>query len=435
MIGGSIIELLEVKQVSKLTLQVVTRPEEFDALQAEWDRLLEESDATVFQSFEWQRTWWKHFGEQDDSANLHIVTLRSHGRLVAIAPLFIESLKRLGLIRLRRLGFIGGGITDYLDVVVAKGYETSCLPVLASHIADQSSLFDVIHLTDISDRSPNHALLYLELSRQGFRGHHFVNEYCPRMRLLQTWEATVASLSSSKQKRFRQVQRKIESDFKVELHVVTDPDQLPHDFTEFFNLHQKRWKESGHSGVLADARTAGFHREISELFFKRERLFLAFLLLDGRRVAANYGFVYRKELLHYLSGIEMRDELLKYSIGRVLQMYSIAEAAKRGIEVYDFMRGPEEYKYYFNSVDVTNWTVLMYPSRTGFIELKFKMMLLIDSMRRRANKERLLWSKASKGQGVLSRAMAAHVAKRIRTNIGDGIQKLRSPEKSLTNRE
>ncbi|MEK7250106.1 MAG: GNAT family N-acetyltransferase, partial [Bacteroidota bacterium] len=408
---------------------------EFDSLEAEWTRLLEESDATVFQSFEWQRTWWKHFGEQDPLANLHIVTLRNGGRLVAIAPLYIESMKKLGMIRLRRLGFIGGGITDYLDVVVAKGYETSCLPVLASHIADQSSLFDVIHLTDISDRSPNRALLYQELSRLGFRGSHFVSDCCPRMQLRETWEATVASLPSSKQKRFRQVQRKIESDFKVELHVVTDPDQLPRDFTEFFNLHQKRWNESGQSGVLADARTAGFHREISELFFKRKRLFLAFLLLDGRRVAANYGFVYRKELLHYLSGIEMRAELSKYSIGRVLQMYSIAEAAKQGIKVYDFMRGPEEYKYDFNSVDVTNWTVLMYPSRTGFIELKFKMMLLIDSMRRRANKERLLWSKASKGQGVLSRAMAAHVAKRIRTNIGDGIQKLRSPEKSLTNRE
>lgn len=431
----SAISSVDAERENKYSVSVITTPAGFDSLEAEWTQLLEESNGTVFQSFEWQRTWWKHFAGQDASAKLYIVVLRDLSRLVAIAPLFIESVRRVGIIRLRRLGFIGGGITDYLDVVVAKGYEAACIPILVSHLAHQSSLFDVVQLIDISDRSTNHALLYEELSRQGFRGYHFVNEYCPRMQLLQSWEATVASLPSSKQKRFRQVQRKIESDFKIELHVVTDPDQLAHDFVEFFNLHQKRWNESGHSGVFADDRTARFHREISELFLKRKWLFLAFLLLDGKRIAANYSFVYRKELLHYLSGIEMRDELLKYSIGRVLQIYSIAEAAKQGIEVYDFMRGPEEYKYYFNSVDVINWTVLMYPGKTGLIEFKFKIILLIDSLKRRAMKERLLWNQASKGQGMLSRASVDHLSKRTRTNIKDGLQKLRSPEKSLSNRE
>ncbi|MEK7251395.1 MAG: GNAT family N-acetyltransferase, partial [Bacteroidota bacterium] len=199
--------------------------------------------------------------------------------------------------------------------------------------------------------------------------------------------------------------------------------------------HQRRWNGTGHSGVFADARTASFHREISELSLQRKWLFLAFLLLDGKRIAANYGFIYRKELYYYLSGIEMQGELAKYSLGRVLHLYSIAEAIKQGIEVYDFMRGTERYKYDFNSVNVTNWTILMYANKIGFAQHKFKIVLLIDSMKRRAARERLLWSQVSKEQRAHSGGLAVHIARRIRTNIMDGIQKLRSPEKSITNGE
>lgn len=419
--------------LNKFSVNVVTTSMEFDSLGAEWNQLLDESNGTVFQSFEWQRIWWKHFGEQDAAVRLHIITLRRRGKLVAIAPFLIESMKRLGSIRLRRLSFIGRDTTDYLDILIAKGHETDCVPILASHIRNQSSLFDVIHLIDMPDRSPNHALFYQELCRRGFWGDHFVSEHCPRVKLQTTWDAMQGSLPSSKRSGLKRVQRKIETDFDVELRMVTEPCQLSLDFAEFVNLHQKRWNGSGHQGVFADTRTADFHREFSEIALKRKWLFLAFLLLDGKRIAANYGFVFRKELLYYLSGIEIHGQLAKYSLGRVLHLYSISEAIKQGIEVYDFMRGTERYKYDFNSVDATNWTVLMYPYRIGLSQLKFKIVLLVDSMKRRIARERLLWSQVSKEQRALSGGLAAHVARRIQTDIKDGIQKLRSPEKSITN--
>jgi hypothetical protein len=113
-------------------------------------------------------------------------------------------------------------------------------------------------------------------------------------------------------------------------------------------------------------------------------------------------------------------------------LYSIAEAIKRGVEVYDFMRGTERYKYDFNGVDQTNWTILLYPDSAKLSAQKFKTVLLIDSMKRRAIRERLLWSQVSKEERAHSGGLAAHVVRRIRTNVKDGLHKLRSPEKSLT---
>jgi CelD/BcsL family acetyltransferase involved in cellulose biosynthesis len=417
------------------TVALLRSVPEFDALAADWSALVGDADTTIFQTFEWQRTWWKHFCEQEPRATLHIVTVREGSRLVAVAPFFVQSLRRLGILATRRLSFIGTETTDYLDVIIARGYEEACIARIAAELAASAQEFDVLHLIDMPDRPGHHARLHAELARTGFEGKHYENEVCPRMKLLETWDKTVASFPSNKRSRIRQVQRKIAQDFTVDLSVINDANQVPAGFAEFIALHQNRWQESGHHGLFSDPRMLAFHAEVSQLCFKRGWLFLAFLSLNGERVAANYSYVFRKEVFHYSSGTNLRPELLKYSVGRVLQIYSIEELIKRGMEVYDFMRGPEEYKYYFNSFDVLNWTILMYKKNAGWAEKVYNGILLVDSLRRRIRKESLLWKTFAAENGVFSRAMMQFARKRIHTNIKEGFTKLNAPEKAIPDRK
>jgi CelD/BcsL family acetyltransferase involved in cellulose biosynthesis len=48
-----------------LTVVTVTSEREFDALEPAWTALLDGHGSFVFQSFEWNRAWWRHFGEPD----------------------------------------------------------------------------------------------------------------------------------------------------------------------------------------------------------------------------------------------------------------------------------------------------------------------------------------------------------------------------------
>jgi CelD/BcsL family acetyltransferase involved in cellulose biosynthesis len=416
-----------------LSMKTIGTVRAFDAIEYEWRQLLEQSHATMFQSFEWMRTWWKHFGEPNDNAQLHIVKIRYGKKLVALAPLFIERLKRAGVIQLRKLVFIGRETTDYLDFIIAKGFEKECIAQFASHIATHTGLYDVVHLVDMPERTGNHELLHNELLERGLVGERFVNEYCPRTTLATTWEKTLALLPSSKRSGLKRSQKKIESDFNVELHTTEDARALKTDFDEFVTLHQQRWNGSGQLGVFACQTTRAFHEEFATLAFERRWLFLAFLTLNGKRVAANYGFVHNNEFFYYLSGIQMQGELAKYSLGRILHMYSIAEAIRRGIGTYDFMRGTERYKYDFNSTDAQNWTILMYPHNGVASRLKFKGILLIDSLKRRAAKEKFLMQHAAKENGT-NGSIAGLLAQRIRANLKDGLQKLKSPERSLSHR-
>ena len=413
------------------SVDVVSSTEDFDKLELEWNLLLEGCSSSIFQSFEWQRTWWKHFGERDVHTYLHIVTVRMDGRLIAIAPFLIESIQILKPLRFRRLAFLGREISDYLDMIVARGYEKLSIKHVASHLAEHSTLFDVIHLQDMPARSPSAPLLHEALTRAQFHGTLFINDVCPRTQLLDSWEATLATFSSSRRSDISRRLRKITREYEIVFEVAGRRDNLKSDMNEFIDMHQQTWQSRGYEGVFADARQIAFHHEIAQILHNRGWLVLAFLRLNEQRIAANYLFHYGNEIFQYQSALREASNVSKLSPGRVLHALCMQEAIKRGARVYDFMRGNEEHKYRFEAVDVPNWTLLLYPKGSRTATLQFKSHLLAQALHRRVVRERLLYRQVVKRAGLLSLTVGRHIMKRVLITFRQGLQKARAPEKQL----
>jgi hypothetical protein len=76
--------------------------------------------------------------------------------------------------------------------------------------------------------------------------------------------------------------------------------------------------------------------------------------------------------------------------------------------------------------------MIMYAGRATTQRIKFRLILLRDSMKRRLDREMLLWETVPKNNQPLWRVFVKHIAQRSLTDLRDGIKKLRSPEKSLT---
>ncbi len=421
---------LQEETSTALTLSVVSDPTAFDALEPTWNALLEKTDASVFQSFEWQRTWWKHFGERNPAASLHLVVLREGESTVAIAPFCVERIRTLGVVPYKRLAFLATGPSDYLDVLFERGREDECAEAVAAHLAQHPDLFDVIDLQDCTDRLPNHRLLYEALRRRGFLGEHFINEYCPRTYLKGTWEETLASFKIDNRREIRRRQRNLHKNFTVEYEVVTCPEDAQRGIEEFIALHQTKWRNDGHSGVFANSAIARFHREVARLFAQRGWLYLAFMNANGERAATLYCFVFKDDLAVYLTGNANRSDVFKYSPGRVLTAFCMEEAVKMGKKVCDFMRGTEPYKYELDARDVPNWTILMYNPHSFKPEMRHKFELLTQSLRRRSGKEWLLLRTVGREKGFFSRAMADHIIGRLKQNFTDGVMKAKAPERA-----
>ena len=119
------------RSAAPLRTERIAEARDFAALGDEWNELLRDSDSSnVFLTWEWLHAWWTRFGGH---SGLNIVLVRAGDELVAAAPLLRT---RAALPWLTRLEFLGTGLagSDYLDLIVRRGYEETCLPRLEDAI-------------------------------------------------------------------------------------------------------------------------------------------------------------------------------------------------------------------------------------------------------------------------------------------------------------
>src|SRR5947207_2906182 len=103
----------------------------------EWDALWNRAaSAPPFVSPAWTIPWWHHFGNDE----LLTLAIRREGRMVGLAPLFIHADPASGL---RRILFVGNGVSDYLDILAERGSETFVVETMLNYVRDQSSRWDV----------------------------------------------------------------------------------------------------------------------------------------------------------------------------------------------------------------------------------------------------------------------------------------------------
>src|SRR5918996_3361439 len=83
--------------------ELIRDPRAFASMRAEWSALLEESDAAIFNGWDWLYPWYRRIAPSVDP---WVLAARDHaGRLHGILALAREE-RRLGPARMRRLCFL-----------------------------------------------------------------------------------------------------------------------------------------------------------------------------------------------------------------------------------------------------------------------------------------------------------------------------------------
>jgi CelD/BcsL family acetyltransferase involved in cellulose biosynthesis len=410
-----------------LKASVVRSAAEFSALRPVWNDLVHSAQVSMYQTFEWQRTWWEHFGENDPFASLHILVVRDGEVPVGLAPFFVRKVRIPGVASARRLSFIGTGLSDYLDLIIRKGLEFGTVEAIVQHLSREREGWDVAHLEDIPAHSITHKLLFANMKKDLWSGDRLTIQQCPRTRLRGSWRSTLAILTRSQRKSIVMQRRRIEKAFDVVFEVVKNRENLREGLKEFIALHQERWLQYGHLGVCSSPGVAQFLEEAASTCFDRGWLSLTFLRVNGMRVAGSLGFQYGHTYLDYLAGVSSREDILKYSPGQVLIGYCMEEAVERGLQVYDFLRGAEPYKYRFGAADVPNIGLIMFPGSSRVAGRKYGVIQLSQALRKRWDLE---WSQLRhqrRTHGLISVRFFIYITQRLKSVLVDGTRKLRSP--------
>ena len=322
---------------------------EWDECEADWRRVttLPWTTATVFQSWDWLRAWWRYFGGR---RRLWILEFRDGGQPVGYAALYLP---RRGA-PARTVRFVGTGMSDYNDAVAAPGFETRVARAFWDFLGEQRRVWDWL---DFQQVQPGAVLRCASAAVSGVRSPFRVGcwegETCPFLTLPEDWEAFRRSLGKKLRGNVGYYDRALKKRFAgVEARCAT-PATLAGDMEALFALHQRRWNQRWLPGVFAGRRVRAFHQEVAWRLLEDGALRLHSLRFDGKVQAALYCFQFNGRCAYYAGGFE--PEHARLSLGTVITARAIRHAIEAdGARAFDFLRGDEPYKKKWGAQDRFN---------------------------------------------------------------------------------
>jgi CelD/BcsL family acetyltransferase involved in cellulose biosynthesis len=314
----------------------------FEELKSEWNELVHRSHAdTVFSTVEWQRNWWNAY----EPGELWVVTARDgDNRLIGIGSWFIET-KSDGERVVRGIGCVD--VTDYVDCIVDRDCTDQVFGCLAEHLKQNSDRYDRINFCNLPHYSPTPTQFPTFLERLGFDVEIEQQEVCPVIELPDDWEGYLNLLDKKNRHELRRKMRRSGADGEIDWYIVNESHNLEEQLALFLRLMAESAKYKAE--FLQNPQHVAFFNSVMPEMYANGWLQLVFLTIDGEHAAAYLNFDYNKHILVYNSGLS-RD-FVNASPGILLLAHNIRYAIENGYEVFDFLRGNEEYKYRMGGKD------------------------------------------------------------------------------------
>jgi len=322
----------------------LTADQEFDSLAGEWNALVERSAANMpFLRHEFLRTWWRTRGGGEwGQAALRLVVVREAGTLVGVAPFFRTPHGSQPAWML--LGSIE--ISDYLDLIVARGSEEVFGALLLDYAAaqpiDELAILDLYNLRVSSETL---SILERAAGRRGWRAETQELQPCPSIALPSSWESYLDQLDKKQRHEVRRKLRRGEGGEQEAAWAIVGPEaDIQAEIDNFLELMRKDERK-------AEFLTASMVEQFRQSMVAAHAagwLQLAFLTMDGRLAAAYANFDYANRIWLYNSGID--PHFAARSPGWILLARLIQWSISHGREAFDFMRGNEGYKFQWGGV-------------------------------------------------------------------------------------
>ena len=327
-----------------------------------------------------------------------VVCRRPDGSAAAIIPLVGGRERGLRVLRL-----IGHGPSDQLAPICAAGDRPQVAETMRRYLgASRADLF-------IGEQMPAE-----ERWSAALGARVLATEASPVLEIGDLdWEGFLAGRSRNFRQQVRRRERKLAAAGKLEFRLCDDPARLDADLETLFSLHDARWAAGARTrSPLRDARCTGNSPRRRST---RGWLRLWLLQLDGRPLAAWYGFRFAEADWYYQSG---RDpDASAENVGFVLLSHTMREAFADRMREYRLLRGDEEYKGRFASDDPGLETVALPLSARGRAALlatacaprrRRRCVGFAAASRGRIANRHVFWTSVHPGGPTSVQATAAH---------------------------
>jgi len=273
----------------------------------------------------WLKVWWQAFGE---SYELYLFEVKQNKNIIGIAPLQVKEDKA---------AFIGSAdVCDYMDFVVAHGKELAFFTAVLDKLKKDG-------IKELSLKSLRHDSMVMtclvDLAKDmGYEVTVTRENVSLDLDLPSTWDEYLRTLSPKQRRETGRRFRRLEEEGDINYRVVENAEQEVLDI--FFKLLRKSREDKA---AFMTAKMESFFRALAETMAEAKLLRFSVLEISRKPVAAVMCFDYNDKVYLYNSGYDPEYGYL--SVGLISKLLSIKDSIERGKRRYDFLKGPEEYKY------------------------------------------------------------------------------------------
>ncbi|MCE9614624.1 MAG: GNAT family N-acetyltransferase [Lentisphaerae bacterium] len=326
-----------------LTVRLLNSFEAAESLRLEWDNLVLKSGVDVYQTFDWCRLWWKHYGER---RQLHLLTCSNNDGLVGVFPAFTETLW-CGPVRISAAKLIGFDFTLQLcNLPVVSEF----LPEVMHHAAQYflgGQRCDVLLLGPLSGP----AARIDEIVSTGKREHGLIetsavigqscNTY---FHLSGTFEDYLKAIGKQQRGNYNRSLTQLAKSHRVTFDVVTQCHQLADEFEAFRSLHETQWKLEGKLGHFGDwPKSLDFYRDIVQVLGGRQMVSFHRILADDQVVSSQLCYTFGGTVYWRLPARVCGAQWDKLSFGRMGLIKMIEASMIEGRHTIE--GGREHYAY------------------------------------------------------------------------------------------
>lgn len=313
----------------------------------EWNRLVADSGASIFQTYEWNECWWRCFGQE---ANLSILIVENDGALLGVAPLSIHR-ERVNGLRSRVLRFVGSlnHASDYCDFVLApsgnqippEAILDAILKAVFETKAKMADPWDQFELFNFPGHSPHRSALKAALERRGEQ---------------MTWERLmdaptrhlgdpVKDAECLNKKSLKRHLNHFKKAGSLEFWHVESRQEILDYLEPFFQQHIERRALTSDPSQFLVGKQREFYRALVESLGEAGWLRFSVVLFNGQPLAFHFGFEFAGRYLWYKPTFDATH--VKKSPGEVLLRFLLEYSIARGLREFDFTVGDEAFKYRF----------------------------------------------------------------------------------------
>ena len=359
----------------KLTVHVVQDETRFLSLRRDWEDLESSPSTSIFQTFDWQFLWWKHF-VRTTGVKLFVLVFREKEFAVAIAPFILERHKLGGFRPFKIIKFMGSGLgfsgssslaldaygpSDYADLIIRPGFKSSVGTELLSFLKSHSDEWDQLNLQNIPQTGHFYRVV-MPFLRTEFQITEQAADVCPKIILPDTVDGYLSTLTHRVRRKLRYSQKVFLNSPDCKLERI-EGGELSAFMQMLERLHQSRWNSTALPGLFADRRFTSMQIEFADVLNRKGKLWFKIISQRGRPIAARLAFKHNRKFYDYLSGFERSYEGPSTASPEYALLYDmISEAIESGTEVVDMLRGDEEYKFGLTSIVGHNRNVIVISS-------------------------------------------------------------------------